>query len=455
MSERNKRLSTATAELYYDDYVQRRNKELAKNRPTSKNSQRSVSIGSGTRPNSKNSRISTGSSRKSSAASSAAAIDAPKPYEFEAHKYKPNGYKSFNTQLGEDPVTAIRTLKIRLRELSISSATKDRPVKITPFGVQSTWHQTPENSDVEEEVIKPKQKAAEPKIREIRSLSARKREREREEGNNKEIKNFRPLSAQKAPKRNVRMFKVSATNSTLATENDPFRIADDYGKCNFCNELNGDFSREQFLKLHMSENCPCLSKCDYCDQIVEVQKLNEHHLNRCKFVNGSLIPCSFCGLACYTGEESHPRCRKMKAPENSEWCPLCSIAVRPKSSKEAWEKHLKHDCYNNPRKNLSGVPDPGWDYSLPDNIGEPSAPPPKQYVYAQNPVNAETIKDAFQKIKDEREAELKVMRQKQAEREKREEAAAEAEAKRLEQEVGKIKKKRKEEEAAAAAKKKK
>uniref|UniRef100_A0A914Y0J3 Centrosomal protein CEP104 Zn finger domain-containing protein n=1 Tax=Panagrolaimus superbus TaxID=310955 RepID=A0A914Y0J3_9BILA len=356
--------------------------------------------------------------------------------------------------------------------------------QIAPFGVQSTWHQTPEHSEPEEEVIKPKQKAVEPKIREIRSLSARKREREREEGNNKEIKNFRPLSAQKAPKRNVRMFKSAAGNSsTTATENDPFRIADDYGKCNFCNEINGDFSREQFLKLHMSENCPCLSKCDYCDQIVEVQKLNEHHLNRCKFVNGDLVPCSLCGLACYTGEKSHPRCRKMKPPENSEWCPLCSIAVRPHNSKEAWDKHLKNDCYNNPRK--GGVPDPGWDYSLPDNIGEapqkskepvsnppsnsspyPNQPPlqpppqsngqnpsnnnpsgnPPQYVYAQNPVNAETIKDAFQKIKDDREAELKVMRKKQAEREKKEEEAAELEAKRLEQEVDKLKKKKKEEE---------
>uniref|UniRef100_A0AC34FT49 Uncharacterized protein n=1 Tax=Panagrolaimus sp. ES5 TaxID=591445 RepID=A0AC34FT49_9BILA len=78
MSERSKRLSTATAELYYDDYIQRRNKEIAKNRPSSKNSQRSVSIGSGVRPNSKSSRISTGSSRKSSAS---AAIDGPKPYE--------------------------------------------------------------------------------------------------------------------------------------------------------------------------------------------------------------------------------------------------------------------------------------------------------------------------------------------------------------------------------------
>uniref|UniRef100_A0A914Z2S9 Uncharacterized protein n=1 Tax=Panagrolaimus superbus TaxID=310955 RepID=A0A914Z2S9_9BILA len=129
MAERSKRLSTATAELYYDDYIQRRNKELAKNRPSSKNSQRSVSSGSGVRPNSKSSnRISTGSSRKSSA-SAASKIDGPKPYEFEAHKYKRNGYKNFDTQLGADPVTAIRTLKSRLRELSISSATIDRPVK--------------------------------------------------------------------------------------------------------------------------------------------------------------------------------------------------------------------------------------------------------------------------------------------------------------------------------------
>uniref|UniRef100_A0AC34FSN0 Uncharacterized protein n=1 Tax=Panagrolaimus sp. ES5 TaxID=591445 RepID=A0AC34FSN0_9BILA len=350
--------------------------------------------------------------------------------------------------------------------------------QITPFGVQSTWHQTPEHSEPEEEAIKPKQKAVEPKIREIRSLSARKKEREREEGNNKEIKNFRPLSAQKAPKRNVRMFKgaAAANSSTTPTENDPFRIADDYG-----------------------DSCPCLSKCDYCDQIVEVQKLNEHHLNRCKFVNGDLVPCSLCGLACYTGEKSHPRCRKMKPPENSEWCPLCSIAVRPHNSKEAWDKHLKTDCYNNPRK--GGVPDPGWDYSLPDNIGEPAVPPkskeppsnqpspnpypypypnpnpnqpsqqppppqpnaqnppnnpsayPQQYVYAQNPVNADTIKDAFQKIKDDREAELKVMRKKQAERERKEEEATEIEAKRLEQEVDKLKKKRKEEEATKKKKK--
>ena len=48
----------------------------------------------------------------------------------EAHEYKPKGYSTFNTQLGEDPVTAIRTLKSRLREMSISCATKDRLVKV-------------------------------------------------------------------------------------------------------------------------------------------------------------------------------------------------------------------------------------------------------------------------------------------------------------------------------------
>lgn len=51
---------------------------------------------------------------------------------------------------------------------------------------------------------------------------------------------------------------------------------------------------------------------------------------------------------------------EMEAPEGAEWCPLCSIAVKPAESKEAWTKHLRSDCYNNPRKHMSGVPEVDW-----------------------------------------------------------------------------------------------
>lgn len=64
MSQRQ-RLGTASAELEYAEYIQRRNKELAKNRPESKKSIRSSSSNSGrpnSRPGSKNNK--TGDERK-------------------------------------------------------------------------------------------------------------------------------------------------------------------------------------------------------------------------------------------------------------------------------------------------------------------------------------------------------------------------------------------------------
>ena len=79
--------------------------------------------------------------------------------------------------------------------------------------------------------------------------------------------------------------------------------------CPYCEEANPDFGREALLKRHMKEACPCLTNCDYCDKVLEVSMLNEHQLERCKFVGKSLAPCSLCGLACYKGEKSHPRCR--------------------------------------------------------------------------------------------------------------------------------------------------
>lgn len=76
---------------------------------------------------------------------------------------------------------------------------------------------------------------------------------------------------------------------------------------------------------------------------------------------------------------------------------------------------------------------------------DPNAPYDQQYIYAQAPVNAESIREAFEKIKEERKAETERMRQDEAKREKLEEELAEKEAKRLEKEVEKIKKKREEE----------
>ncbi|KAE9552760.1 hypothetical protein FO519_004022 [Halicephalobus sp. NKZ332] len=415
----SKRLATSTADLSYDEYVQRRDREVTKNRPSSKKSVRSAS--SGGRPGSKSS---------NSSSKNGSQPTGQKPYEFEGNEYRRNGYETFNSQLGEDPMTALRTLKNRLRTMNVSSSAKDRTVKahlckqacdklataedemqnlahvrsqailqgdtkkatevskqmhdlrdratftaytdllldenqINPFGINSKWVPDPEHSEPEEQEEKPKKKKP-PEFKPIRSMSARKRDREKDEKKDNKLA-LRPLTPNKPTKRNERMFGNNSVDPVTGQvrglapgEDDPYSLPSELGMCPYCEEQNYDFSRTSLLKRHMKEACPCLTTCDYCDKVIEVSTLNDHQLNRCQFVEDSLGPCNLCGLACYKGEASHPRCRKMAPPEGAEWCPLCSIAVKPKDSKEAWSKHLKKDCYNNPRKEMSGIPDPDW-----------------------------------------------------------------------------------------------
>uniref|UniRef100_A0AC34QSS7 Uncharacterized protein n=1 Tax=Panagrolaimus sp. JU765 TaxID=591449 RepID=A0AC34QSS7_9BILA len=517
----NQRLDTSSGDLYYEEYVQRRNRELAKTRTDNNKSFRSAS-GSDKRPSSKD-RPMSNNSRKSASES--------KPYKFKEHEYQRSGYETFNSQLGEDPITALRTLKSHLQEMSVSSTIKDKTAKaelcrqacnklskaenemenlahkrstailhgdidaakniskqmddlrdrathaafadllmnedeINSFGVKSKWAPDPE-FEPEKEIPKLAKKKEEPEFKPIRTLSARKKEREKKEDKDTKLI-VKPLTPAKPPKRNERILAnvPSTTQENVpSNQNDPFGLPQDYGECSFCNEKNPDFARDTLLKRHMKEACPCLTTCDYCDKVMEVAALNEHQLTRCDFVGNQLIPCNLCGLACYQGKPSHPRCRKMLPPDDSEWCPLCSIAVRPKDSKEAWQKHLKNDCYNNVRKNMSGVPETDWNLydtqnppvpeptssqNNPNDIPpdgsqnypyDPNNPYPSM-MYMTNNLSPEAIREAFAKVKEQRKLEIEKLRKEEAAKEKAEEEAAEKERKRLEKEVETIKKKR-------------
>ncbi|KAI6240909.1 Protein C40H1.3 [Aphelenchoides fujianensis] len=125
-----------------------------------------------------------------------------------------------------------------------------------------------------------------------------------------------------------RLFKCMKTNA--------------FSVCPQCFDRNYSYTNEEVLKKHWNTGCPCLTRCEYCDQTVHVADLNAHHLTECEFVKGTQEPCPLCGLSQYQGETNHPRCPRERPPMGAAWCPLCSRA-------DAWRKHLIDECYNNPR----------------------------------------------------------------------------------------------------------
>uniref|UniRef100_A0A915DQA2 Centrosomal protein CEP104 Zn finger domain-containing protein n=1 Tax=Ditylenchus dipsaci TaxID=166011 RepID=A0A915DQA2_9BILA len=113
--------------------------------------------------------------------------------------------------------------------------------------------------------------------------------------------------------------------------------------CPYCMGRDPGFVNPEYLKQHMAENCNPLTKCEFCDKIVETSELNDHHLNRCPFVEDSLEACVDCGLARYPGKDRHPKCRGKKPPDGAAWCPLCSSKVEPANLRDVWMNHLSGD----------------------------------------------------------------------------------------------------------------
>ncbi|KAI6215119.1 hypothetical protein M3Y94_00347700 [Aphelenchoides besseyi] len=143
--------------------------------------------------------------------------------------------------------------------------------------------------------------------------------------------------------------KVEKKPKTPKSSVPPAPVAGEVGVCPQCFDRNYSYTNEEVLKTHWNTQCPCLTRCEYCDQTVHVADLNGHHLTSCEFVKGTQQPCPLCGLAQYQGDSNHPRCPREPPPSGSAWCPLCSRAVTPGNSKDAWRKHLMDECYNNPR----------------------------------------------------------------------------------------------------------
>jgi centrosomal protein CEP104 len=123
--------------------------------------------------------------------------------------------------------------------------------------------------------------------------------------------------------------------------------ADDFTKCMFCGKTEPTWS-EDLLDLHYWKECPLLSPCPACAQIVEIAGLPEHLLEECEH-RQNFVPCDTTGLAIrkedFAAWQESTACTP--PPENSMYCPLCLTAIV--DSDDMWRQHLLYACKRNNR----------------------------------------------------------------------------------------------------------
>lgn len=103
--------------------------------------------------------------------------------------------------------------------------------------------------------------------------------------------------------------------------------------------------------MHFWQDCPMLTTCPRCTQIIEIATLAEHLLDECEH-KAEYEPCPNCGDAVPAAElDTHLRARRCKPlpdPDVANRCALCSSDIGP--DKAGWIQHLIDDgCPKNPR----------------------------------------------------------------------------------------------------------
>ncbi|XP_070615112.1 centrosomal protein of 104 kDa isoform X2 [Erythrolamprus reginae] len=169
--------------------------------------------------------------------------------------------------------------------------------------------------------------------------------------------------ADKEKENDFQKSKNQAETSKKAAQPVPADTLDDHSSvvnyldnlCIFCGERDESFT-EEGLDLHYWKNCPMLTRCDFCKQVVEIASLTEHLLTECE-KKDNFAKCSRCCEALPKDELArHVKsrsCNPAKPEKVANRCPLCHENFTP--GEEAWKVHLmgKDGCRVNPRRTHS------------------------------------------------------------------------------------------------------
>ena len=125
----------------------------------------------------------------------------------------------------------------------------------------------------------------------------------------------------------------------------------------FCGHTN--LFDEDAVDLHYFQDCPLLTTCSHCDQIVEIQHLTDHLLVECSKSKNEYQQCERTRLAIHKNDwnqwlTTRPDYSNVLDNDTGDGgkksvCPLCYDIIV--NNNDNWRLHLMSQCSNNYRKN--------------------------------------------------------------------------------------------------------
>ncbi|CAE6966457.1 Pdi [Symbiodinium sp. CCMP2592] len=103
---------------------------------------------------------------------------------------------------------------------------------------------------------------------------------------------------------------------------------EDVTKCQFCGAVNAEGTQEA-MDVHYWRECPMLTQCQFCEQVIEISQLASHWREECE------------------ARSAATEAAKDLAPNQ---CPLCRADIGT-GKEQDWLQHILRDgCAGNPRK---------------------------------------------------------------------------------------------------------
>ena len=108
--------------------------------------------------------------------------------------------------------------------------------------------------------------------------------------------------------------------------------------CQFCGKIDKTYLQNDNLDMHYWKECPMLTECTHCKQVIEIAGLNEHLLRECDSAK-SFKQCPRCKESVHSIDyETHvgaKECPIAKPSKAANRCPLCHKDIE--SGEKGWK----------------------------------------------------------------------------------------------------------------------